>query len=90
MGDVIHSTNQRAFVGLPLCRDEVWNKAGRQEDIGLVLRAYLLRAFPKSKRGYVRRYSMPVLSHASLGMQTIISLVLELHLLWLERSSRRQ
>lgn len=42
--------NARAFIGLPLCRDEKWKKAIEMGGGDLSWRAILLRLFPEQRR----------------------------------------
>ncbi|KAG8842189.1 hypothetical protein FRB91_004366 [Serendipita sp. 411] len=48
--DLISQLHHRAFVGLPLCRDEKWNKTMVKSATELTIRALLLRPFPESRR----------------------------------------
>ncbi|PVF93220.1 cytochrome P450 [Serendipita vermifera] len=53
---IVAHLNHRAFVGLPLCRDEEWNKIQENAAADMMTRAVLLKAFPKSKRGNANFY----------------------------------
>ncbi|KIM21870.1 hypothetical protein M408DRAFT_333196 [Serendipita vermifera MAFF 305830] len=77
VGDVVFGLNQRIFVGLPLCRDEEWAKAGQSEDTAMVLRAYLLKIFPKSKRGDVQQYISRFTSSMSVAREMLTKAIKE-------------
>ncbi|KIM23366.1 hypothetical protein M408DRAFT_263822 [Serendipita vermifera MAFF 305830] len=55
--------NLRAYVGLPLCRDDAWIKAIEKDAMDFGMRAWILRAFPTSKRTdaciYLSRFGLP-------------------------------
>ncbi|KAG8859852.1 hypothetical protein FRC20_011759 [Serendipita sp. 405] len=55
-GDLVSQLNHRAFVGLPLCRDEKWNKTMVKSAAELTVQALLLRPFPESRRADAHEY----------------------------------
>lgn len=58
---IIKQLNARTFIGLPLCREEKWEKAIDKGGANLTWRALFLRMFPEDRRAgvneYVKRFS---------------------------------
>lgn len=71
LGHVVSQLNHRAFVGLPLCREEEWIKLEQSFTTDFVTRAMLLKVFPKSQRGNVNYYLSKVGSTLSQGVKML-------------------
>ncbi|PVF91047.1 cytochrome P450 [Serendipita vermifera] len=56
--------NHRSFIGLPLCRNDEWNKTQERTSMDLMIRSVVLKAFPKSRRwdanDYMSKYGTSV------------------------------